>query len=707
MKDLQLRIACFAKSEQQVSSLEQAIKAIETRALEIELRIKDVFRDLEPRFKDIENRIDAQGKDLERKVYEAGSGGDAVAGIQRTFEGVQKHFESQLCECIASVRSESAAWRDALRGESASWREACGEVRVRADNVREELQHALLQAREAMGQSIADAKGEIAAEKLRAVQLTDGLSEVKQQVRQHTEETNAKLAQSLNEMGWRLSRRIDEADAAAGETRVAMEDNNRHLAVLERALESTRAEVEVGRAQAARDKEDAAREAVRTAEAHRQAVLSQAVSQATSAAVPQALDAVKAKLEETNRATERCEESERKVIRAIDNFADFEKDIGRKFERWSAQAAEAAQARLQERLQEMLRAALGDVSAQVSGCVERHCDKALKAAQIEAQAEAKDDARRLKEECVRLAAEAAGKYEQALADLKSHTSNALAEALAELRTRLDKLASETTASTASLTAETARLEAQGSQQQAFCTQLQRQEASNHESVEQSLAVLRRSLEQQRDQLSEVCDRVTPSLRELQGALAEERKARGEEAQRLQERFHGFEGRSDEQLAAQRRADSTGRGLADGLQRCGAALAATERRLTGLEEALEERLHDLVHNEVMRGMVSHFEDYQRKHLQPLEGKVDKIVRNLHTPSGHEASFNAGSAGGRPGGEDREQWRQQFRASLGDSLYVKKALSNGGRAPSADCLSRGCREQRPECVHNDRLRRRGHH
>jgi len=626
IKELHLKIAglepWLTRMEPQVKSLEQAVKTMEPRLSEMEPRVREsLLREIEPRLKDVEQR----GRDLERKASDAG---ESLTNVQRNVEG-------QMGECHASVHTESAAWRDALRSESLAWREACGELRCRTDSMREETQQSLLQNREVSSHALAEAKGESAADKVRLGQLVDGLSEVKQQLRQHTDDVNAKLSHSMNEVGWRLSRRIDEADACAGEARAAVEEHDRQLAALDQA---TRSHAETAEALKG------------VMERHRQET------------IQQALDAVKGKLEDASKATERCEESHRLANRAIAEFADVEHDLGKKFERFSSQLTEASQDRLQEYCQEKMRASLGDLSAQLTSCAEKQAEKAVKAAQTAAQAEAREEALALKE----MMKEGVTKSE-----------------FKDLRSRFDAMTGEMTTSLASLASETARLDTNS-------TQLQKHEASGRDALEQMLGGLRRTIEQNKAQFSEVCDRVIPSLQGLQTALTEEKQSRGEEALRLNQRLEVFEGRSDEHTAAQRRVEGAGRGIGEGLRACDTAVAAVDKRLASLEEALEERLHDLVHNEVVRGVVSHLEDHQRGQLHQLEGKMDKIVRGLHTPSGRTGSSAPVLVGDTV--DDRQQWRQRFRTSLGDSLYIKQALHHGGRPTTVDC------------AHNDRRCRR---
>jgi len=330
--------------------------------------------------------------------------------------------------------------------------------------------------------------------------------------------------------------------------------------------------------------------------------------------------------------------------------------------------SETIQQRMQERLQEMLRSC--DISAQVQSCAERCCDKAVKLAQTEAQTETKEELRKLKEEFTKITSDSEAKVEESM------------KVLTVLRVRVDT----TTASNSSLATEVSRLDAEQAN-------FQKQEASVRDSLEQGLAAVRRGTEQQKAQFSEVYDRIIPSLRDFHSTLTEEKQSRSEEGQRLQQRLQEFESRIDEHSATQRRTEATGRGFGETLQACHVAVTTVDKRLESLEEAMEERLHDLVHNEVMTGVISHVEDHQRGHLQLLEGKMDKIVRNLHMPAPRTGSRAALSA---PVGgdciEDREQWRQRFRSSLGDSLYVKNALHNGARSASTGSLHNNQRGRR---------------
>lgn len=675
LKDLEPRLTRFLDAETRLRDLEPRLRDFEPKLIRLQ-DTESKVREMEPRLKELHQwvggfepwlmRIEPQVNSLELSVKSMEQieprvresllrdidsrlkdieqrGRDIERNSGGSCVNLQRSLEAQVAECQASVRTESSAWRDALRNESVSWREACSELRSRTDGMREEMQ-----------QGRADA----AAERVRLGQLSESLNEVRHQLKQQGEDATAKLSQSMNEVGWRLSRRIDEADACAGEARAAVDEHQRQLVALERGFDTLRTQTD-------KDKEDALKEIAHSTEMHRQAIVSQAT------------DAVKAQLADTTKATERCEESSRQTTRALAELADVERDLGKKFERWGNQVAESAQQRLQERLQEMLRSALSDVSAHVSSCAERHAEKAVKASQKAAQAEAKEDGRQLREEFAKVTADAEAKLEQSIK---------------ELRVRVETLVSELS----SVTSETSRLDAQQ-------CHFQKQEASIREALDQGLAGLRKGADQQKAQFSEVYDRIIPSLREVQASLIEEKQSRGEEGQRLEKRFQEFEARSSEQTATQRRTEAAGRGFAETLRACEGTVAGVDSRLESLEEMMEDRLHQLVHNEVMGSVMSNLEDHQRGHLQLLEGKMDKIVRNMHTPSGR-AAVNYSSA---PCDniDDKERWRQRFRSSLGDSLYIKKALHNGGRSPSTECpFHNGKRSASTGCLQNEQRSRR---
>merc|ERR1719263_665936 len=151
-----------------------------------------------------------------------------------------------------------------------------------------------------------------------------------------------------------------------------------------------------------------------------------------------------------------------------------------KFERWSSQAQESTQVRLQERLQELIRGAVGDMTSQISSIAERQCEQALKKTQVEF----KERGQSLKEEMLKVVAEASAKHERLIADGSTRIDTALA-------------------TVNSMSSEIARLDAQDRQQQSQISQ----EANAREPMEQAIATLRRGLEHQRIHMNEVCDRV--------------------------------------------------------------------------------------------------------------------------------------------------------------------------------------------------------
>lgn len=166
------------------------------------------------------------------------------------------------------------------------------------------------------------------------------------------------------------------------------------------------------------------------------------------------------------------------------------------------------------------------------------------------------------------------------------------------------------------------------------------------------------------------DLTLPGLRDLRGAVTDEQKRRHQEAQRLGERLQeqcrdhklGSGGRLS-QYQEPSHEEKVSFTVLDGLKGCEVALTAMDRRVTNLEDCLEDKLYDLVRMDANKRAA-----LQQGHLQEMEQKVDKLVHTLHTPSGHEtASFSA------PGPlHSRDAWREQFRSALNDSSYVKRAL-----------------------------------
>jgi len=160
----------------------------------------------------------------------------------------------------------------------------------------------------------------------------------------------------------------------------------------------------------------------------------------------------------------------------------------------------------------------------------------------------------------------------------------------------------------------------------------------------------------------------PGLRDLRSAVSDEQKRRQHEQQRLTERFQEqcreTKGAPRLSLAqAEEPEKAASFTVLDGLKGCEVALTAMDRRVTNLEDCLEDKLYDLVRSDVNKHAA-----VQQGHLQEMEQKVDKLVHTLHTPSGHEhAAFAAPGPLG-----SRDAWREQFRNALNDSSYVKRAL-----------------------------------
>jgi len=644
------------------------LRELESQIRELEPRLRDASRDasreLEPVLKDLKDlqvwqlqsdpcmrkletraesmqqslhTLDSQVtelKSLDHRLFIEHKVGEARAQVKEECIILQKNLEGQINDCLASVRTDSSAWRDALRAESAS-----------RHSIREELQHSISEVQDLANRSLSEVRdSELKEARAREEKLADGINELHALLMRQTEETDAKLSQTFHEFSWRMGQRVDEADASAGEARQAVTE-------LDRALDAIRHRVE-------KDKQEAAKELMRILDLHTQATTqqaaTQAVAQASAQAVAQATETFKSRFDE---ASKNLEETNRQTTRALAELSDMERDLGKKFERWSVQAHESFQIRLQD----MTRTSLADIVASA----ERQSEKVARQAHLEVHAEVKEEARRLKEE---------------VCNFTQNASRDTERALAELQRRVESFIGETSATVRTLTSETARLDSQDVSQQAHLHQLEKQEAAGREAVENAVAAIRRGLEQERVRVGDLCERVLPGLRELHGAIVDEQQSRGEENSRVQERMREWESRTDAQNAQQRRTEAVSRGLADAIRECESAAAVADRRISGLEESLEERMHGWVTGEVTQNVIQHLENQQRGQMIDLQGKMDKLIRNLHTPSGYGASFGPVP----PGGEsvDRDMWRQRFRSSLGDSLYVKKSLQRGGRAPSAD-------------------------
>lgn len=630
---------------------EPSVKKLECRADSMQQSVQALEKVLETNASELKN-LDSLVKefDMRSRYFVEHKITEAKSQVKDDCTSLQKSLEGQISDCLTSIRTDSSAWRDALRSESVAWREACTSMRNQTDSIREELHRSILEVQDLADRSLTEVRGESTTEikeaRAREEKLAEGINELRAMLMRQMDETDAKLSQTLHEFSWRMGQRVDEADASAGEARAAVTE-------LDRALGTIRQQVE-------KDKQEAAKELMRILDLHAQATVqqaqTQAVAQAAAQAVSQATDSFKCKLDEASKVSE---ESARQTTRALAEISDIERDLGRKFDRWSAQAHETAQTRLQD----IARTSLSELVASA----ERQSEKFARQAHAELQVEAKEEARKLKEEMCSAAHEASNHTDRALADLQR---------------RLETFIGETSATVRALSSEAARLDSQDVEQHARLQQLEKHEAAGREALEHSVASVRRGFEQERARVTELCERVFPGLRDLQGAIVEEQQTRGEETRRAQERMREWEDKADAQQAAQRRAEAMNRGLADALRNCESAVAVADKRIAGLEESLEDRMHDWITGEVTQNVLQQLESQQRGQIVDMQGKMDKIIRNLHTPSGHGASF--GTAQRDESAGDREMWRQRFRSSLGDSLYVKKSLQRGCRAPSADSL-----------------------
>jgi len=116
----------------------------------------------------------------------------------------------------------------------------------------------------------------------------------------------------------------------------------------------------------------------------------------------------------------------------------------------------------------------------------------------------------------------------------------------------------------------------------------------------------------------------------------------------------------------------------------------------VEGPMQERLRDYVRREFSRAAVGQLET-QKRSQQELEQRVDKIVHAFHTPSGHEKLIRASAAiedaatAAEKDVADGQALvsRRNFKAALGDSLYVRATLRGRGsmiRAASEKALVR---------------------
>jgi len=181
----------------------------------------------------------------------------------------------------------------------------------------------------------------------------------------------------------------------------------------------------------------------------------------------------------------------------------------------------------------------------------------------------------------------------------------------------------------------------------------------------------------------------PGLRELRHAVSDEIRRRDHEPQRISERLKEYTEDStipgpsrlsqfqEESQSQTNKASPMAFTVLDGLRGCEAAISAMDRRVTKLEDCVEDRLYDMVRFDVGKHAAM-----QQGHLYEMGQKMDKLVHTLHTPSGHENATTAQlSAGAGPLGS-RESWRQQFRSALSDSTYVQRALKTNRRTSGED-------------------------
>ncbi|CAE7507595.1 unnamed protein product [Symbiodinium natans] len=172
----------------------------------------------------------------------------------------------------------------------------------------------------------------------------------------------------------------------------------------------------------------------------------------------------------------------------------------------------------------------------------------------------------------------------------------------------------------------------------------------------------------------------PGLRELRHAVSDEIRRREQEPQRISGRLKEYTEDSTipgpSRLSQFQEESQSGKAspftVLDGLRGCEAAISAMDRRVTKLEDCVEDRLYDMVRLDVGKHAAM-----QQGHLHEMGQKMDRLVHTLHTPSGHESATTAQLAASTGPLGSRESWRQQFRSALSDSTYVQRALKTHRR------------------------------
>eukprot|EP00927_Polykrikos_kofoidii_P031823 TRINITY_DN27272_c0_g1_i1.p1 TRINITY_DN27272_c0_g1~~TRINITY_DN27272_c0_g1_i1.p1 ORF type:complete len:653 (-),score=130.09 TRINITY_DN27272_c0_g1_i1:235-2004(-) len=302
--------------------------------------------------------------------------------------------------------------------------------------------------------------------------------------------------------------------------------------------------------------------------------------------------------------------------RLAESLEELGRQLSRKVQDADAAAGET-QASLDTRLEEQRRRI-----SEISRTLEAHCRKAerdrgeidetLRSAVARAtkiSSALLKDAQATAEETSQKAATAC---EQALDALRHDFALSIEHMAAETERRIKSVAADAKAASQ----EGSKLQAKHSEWRASLEDLVRrversadeaENPSSHAALELGVAEIRRDIERQQQSLTELCDRVVPSLRECHRAVEEERRSRHEVCQRLE--CH--------------------------IRECGAktmniqeVVAELERRLTegldSFQDVVGERLETFIRCEVLRNS-KEVSCLFRDRVQDLEVRIDALSR----------------------------------------------------------------------------------
>eukprot|EP00931_Biecheleriopsis_adriatica_P061878 TRINITY_DN37230_c0_g1_i1.p1 TRINITY_DN37230_c0_g1~~TRINITY_DN37230_c0_g1_i1.p1 ORF type:complete len:1796 (-),score=582.29 TRINITY_DN37230_c0_g1_i1:97-5184(-) len=554
---------------------------------------------------------------------------EKVEEAEKALKATHDAFEHRLATLEPTVAK--VARLEPLVGHLESRAQSIEELTKEVDRGRELLQEEqrTLSLQLQDHQAVMEASQAKASEALRQVaakvkaveqELTQQvLAEATKSREAHVEQCE-QLKQSIDGIGV-LEDKLRDGEERADRMAASMQEADAQLSQLSRRLEEAKsAQDKQGRAllllQHGQKDQERTTESLRQQVDHDREAVGKAAAEASSAAV-QTADASKQLLSE---------------------HAEREKSLVRRFERWSTQAKEQAAAQVLE----AQNSAINDLLDQVNSQVDRY------------RLQARSDCTKVRDELFQV--------------LKSSSSVFEGKA-AELEARFKRFAEQAAGSIGELSTDIERV---------------RQKGESSLMQESSL---------------DCFGGPTPGLRELRTAVEEESRRRDEESRRLHERLLDSTVHNEEQAVRaypkgrdspalptsnqQKHAGQRERGPAsnavvlDGLRGCEVAISSLDRRVTSLEDSLEDKLYSMVRGDLQKSAA-----VQKGQLQEMEQKMENLVNVLHTPSAYEAAMRESASA--ESAAERGNFRRQFRSALGDSMYVKKALRAGNRSSSVDTI-----------------------